>query len=108
MQCASEGSSSLGCTEDRPLAPTPFVIDQCRAWEEAGGTTLRQYLRWVEGQSAEGSRVIETVLPESDDDAVRILTIRRKGSRIPDCGDVGAYDRNALALTRCAGPLSEH
>src|SRR3712207_9055666 len=52
-----------------------FVLDQCRAWEEAGGTTLRDYLRWVAGQSAEGARVVETVLPESDDDAVRILTV---------------------------------
>jgi ATP-dependent exoDNAse (exonuclease V) beta subunit len=61
-----------------------FVLDQCRAWEEAGGVTLRQYLRWAEGQSAEGSRVIETVLPESDDDAVRILTVHgAKGLEFP-------------------------
>jgi hypothetical protein len=23
-----------------------FVVDQCRAWEEAGGATLREYLEW--------------------------------------------------------------
>jgi ATP-dependent exoDNAse (exonuclease V) beta subunit len=61
-----------------------FVLDQCRAWEEAGGGTLREYLRWVEGQSAEGARVIETVLPEHDDDAVRILTVHgAKGLEFP-------------------------
>jgi ATP-dependent helicase/nuclease subunit A len=61
-----------------------FVIDQCRAWEEAGGNTLREYLQWVEGQSGEGTRVVETVLPETDDDSVRILTIHgAKGLEFP-------------------------
>ena len=77
----------LGAAERRPRElwrRLRFVLDQCRAWEEDGGVTLRQYLRWVEGQSAEGSRVIETVLPESDDDAVRILTIHSaKGLEFP-------------------------
>lgn len=61
-----------------------FVVDQCRAWEEAGGSTLREYLQWVEGQSGEGTRVVETVLPETDDNAVRILTIHgAKGLEFP-------------------------
>jgi len=61
-----------------------FVVDQCRAWEEAGGATLRDYLRWVKLQAAAGSRVVETVLPETDDQAVRILTVHgAKGLEFP-------------------------
>ncbi len=61
-----------------------FVLDQCRAWEEAGGVTLRQYLRWIASQAVQGERAKETVLPESDDDAVRILTIHgAKGLEFP-------------------------
>ena len=77
----------LGITARRPRdlwRRLRFVLDQCRAWEEAGGVTLRQYLRWVAGQSAEGERAKETILPETDDDAVRILTIHgSKGLEFP-------------------------
>jgi ATP-dependent helicase/nuclease subunit A len=61
-----------------------FVVDQARAWSEAGGTGLRPYLDWARRQAAEGARVAEVVLPETDDDAVRIMTVHAaKGLEFP-------------------------
>ena len=61
-----------------------FVIDQARAWADAGGTNLRSYLEWARLQGADNARVTETVLPETDDDSVRILTVHAaKGLEFP-------------------------
>jgi ATP-dependent exoDNAse (exonuclease V) beta subunit len=61
-----------------------FVIDQARAWSDATAGNLRQYLQWVEQQTAEGARVAEAILPETDDEAVRIMTIHgAKGLEFP-------------------------
>ena len=61
-----------------------FVLDQARAWSEVEHGGLRSYLAWATAQSAEGSRVAESVLPESDADSVRIMTIHAaKGLEFP-------------------------
>jgi ATP-dependent exoDNAse (exonuclease V) beta subunit len=61
-----------------------FLIDQARAYTDAVGGTLRDYLAWAEMQGAEGARVVESVVPETDDDAVRIMTIHgAKGLEFP-------------------------
>jgi ATP-dependent exoDNAse (exonuclease V) beta subunit len=77
----------IGFAEGRPRdlwRRVRFVIDQARAFSEVEGGSLRDFLRWADLQGAEGARVVETVLPETDDDAVRILTIHgAKGLEFP-------------------------
>ncbi len=77
----------LGFAEGRPRdvwRRLRFVVDQARAWIEATGGNLRQYLDWVDRQTGEGARVAEAILPETDDDAVRIMTIHSaKGLEFP-------------------------
>ncbi len=61
-----------------------FVVDQARAWTDAGGTDLHAYLEWARRQGVDNARVSETVLPETDDDSVRIMTIHgAKGLEFP-------------------------
>ena len=60
-----------------------FVIDQARAWADAGGRGIRRYLAWAHLQASE-ARVAETILPERDHDAVRIMTVHAsKGLEFP-------------------------
>ncbi len=61
-----------------------FLVEQAGRFNRAGGGTLRAFLQWVDDQIAEGARVTETPVPESDEDAVRVMTIHgSKGLEFP-------------------------
>lgn len=61
-----------------------FVIDQARSWSDDGGTTLTDYIDWVESQQDDEIKINEAILPETDDDAVRLMMIHgAKGLEFP-------------------------
>ena len=61
-----------------------LLSDRARAFTDAGGGSLRGFVDWCLAQADEKGRVAETVLPEVDDAAVRILTIHgAKGLEFP-------------------------
>ncbi len=81
------GVLELGVVGGRPRdlwRRVRFVIDQARAWADVEAGSLRDWVGWATRQGDERSRVTETVLPETDDDSVRILTIHgAKGLEFP-------------------------
>jgi ATP-dependent helicase/nuclease subunit A len=61
-----------------------FLTDAARAFVEAGGTSLAEFVAWVTAQSDGRADRIETVAREADDDAVRIMTVHgSKGLEFP-------------------------
>jgi ATP-dependent helicase/nuclease subunit A len=71
-----------------------YVVDQARAWTDAGGRGVRRYLRWTRFQASEG-RASDTILPERDHDAVRIMTVHAaKGLEFPITVVGGLTTRN--------------
>jgi len=61
-----------------------FVLDQARQFTETSSGDLRAFLSWVEQQSDEEVRATEVVLPESDVDAVSVMTVHAaKGLEFP-------------------------
>jgi len=61
-----------------------FLVDQARAFCDAGGSGLSDFVAWAVDQIDSEADVLETVVPEPDDDAVRILTVHgSKGLEFP-------------------------
>ena len=61
-----------------------FLVDQARLYEASQSADLVGFVAWAELQRSEMARVHEPLLPESDDHAVRIMTIHgAKGLEFP-------------------------
>jgi len=61
-----------------------WVLDQARAFEADGTSSLREFLAWADLQADENARVKESPVPEADDDAVLIYTVHgAKGLQFP-------------------------
>ena len=61
-----------------------FMVEQARQFAEVGGGSLRAFVDWIEDEIEEGARVTEAPLPETDEEAVRVMTVHgSKGLEFP-------------------------
>jgi len=85
-----------------------FLVDQARGWCDSGGSGLGSFVAWAARQMDDEADVLETVVPEPDDDAVRILTVHgSKGLEFPVtmvAGLAGSAGRPPSVLWTDDGP----
>ena len=61
-----------------------FLLEEARARDAAGSNTLNQFIRWAARQNEERARIQQPDVPDSDEDAVRIMTMHgSKGLEFP-------------------------
>ena len=61
-----------------------FMVERARQFADIEGYSLRAFINWIEIQIAEGERADEAPVPESDEEAVRVMTIHAaKGLEFP-------------------------
>ena len=61
-----------------------FMVEQAARFTGAGGGPLAKFLEWVDDQIQGRARVSDNPVPESDEDAVRVMTIHgSKGLEFP-------------------------
>ncbi len=61
-----------------------FFLAQARAFEEAGGSSIEEFVSWAREQAERDVWENDSVEPDPDDDAVRVLTVHAsKGLEFP-------------------------